>query len=190
MWNESSPHVQWGVVIIASLAAAIVDLRTRRIPNWLTGSLFLVGVLRACLGYGLAGLGDGLVGCLIMALPFVLLFAFAGGGAADAKLMGALGVWLGTRNGLVAVAAVSVAGGLLGVIHAIMRRRFRGVIANLALLGWGFWGMLATRGRWADAAAAIPQPQAMLPMPYGLSIFVGICLADIGVLHCRAHGLL
>ena len=37
--------LQWGVVIGASLAAAIFDLRERRIPNMLCGPLFIAGLI-------------------------------------------------------------------------------------------------------------------------------------------------
>ena len=72
-----------------------------------------------------------------MSLPFVFLFIFSGGGAADAKLMGAIGMWLGARNGVVALAAVLLAGAVLGLLYALSKRRLQAVLLNLSLAGFG-----------------------------------------------------
>ncbi|MBM4028430.1 MAG: prepilin peptidase [Planctomycetes bacterium] len=83
--------VQWGVVLGASLAAALTDLRNRRIPNRLTMPLALVGLAVAFYGGGWANLGAAGAAYLVLALPYILLFLLAGGGAGDAKMMGATG---------------------------------------------------------------------------------------------------
>ena len=52
--------LQWSVVIGASLVGAAFDLRSRRIPNWLTFPVLLAGLVTACFWGGWAGLADGL----------------------------------------------------------------------------------------------------------------------------------
>jgi len=170
---------QWGAVLSASLAGAVCDLRTRRIPNALTGPFFLAGAVWEACAHGWAGLGDGMVGCLLMAAPFVALFLFtpAGGGAGDAKLMGALGVWLGRSNGLVALMSVLAAGVVVGVAYAVARKRLRGVTLNLMILIYGILGLAGGRHKWSEAEQVLSSTQAMLPVPYGLSILAGVCLA-------------
>jgi prepilin signal peptidase PulO-like enzyme (type II secretory pathway) len=69
LWNTNLPFLQWGVVIGASTAAAVWDLRQRRIPNILTGPLFIGGLVWAIWVGGLAGLGEALVACVILAAP-------------------------------------------------------------------------------------------------------------------------
>ena len=105
LWDHSVVPVQWGVVLCVSLIGAITDLRSGRIPNFLTMPILLAGATWAVWLCGPAGLADALLGCLLLATPYVLLFVFAGGGAGDAKLMGAIGAWLGVVNGLVALAS-------------------------------------------------------------------------------------
>ena len=73
---------------------------------------------------------DALAACVMLALPYVVLFVFAGGGAGDAKLMGAIGTWLGLVNGVVALAAVAASGILLAVAFALARRRLLVVLMN------------------------------------------------------------
>lgn len=76
-------------------AAAISDLRTRRIPNLLTVPAFVLGLIYQAAFFGIAGLADaGLAFVLGFGVLFVL-WLIGGGGGGDAKLMGALSVWVG-----------------------------------------------------------------------------------------------
>ena len=77
--------------------AAVMDIRTRRIPNKLTVPVFGMGLVYQLAFNGLSGLGDaGLAFLLGFGLLFVL-WMIGGGGGGDVKLMGALSVWLGFR---------------------------------------------------------------------------------------------
>ena len=93
--DEKTTVIQWGIVIGASLVAAVFDARRNRIPNVLTIPLLLLGVTSSIFFGGLSGLAQSVGACILLALPFVLLFIFANGGAGDAKLMGAIGAWIG-----------------------------------------------------------------------------------------------
>ena len=181
MWTtllkQPSPSLQWGVVIGASVAAAAFDLRSRRIPNWLTGLTFLLGVASAVWVGRLAGLADGSVACVMMAIPYVLLFLLAGGGAADAKLMGAIGMWLGVRNGLLTLLLVLACGAVFGIAYSIAKRKVASVTGNLLVITVGVAALLTGRGRWSQATKLFPDQEAMLSVPYGVSIFAGVCIA-------------
>jgi len=115
--------IQWGVVIGASLVAALTDVHRRQIPNLLTFPLLACGLLTSFALRGPIGLADGLAACVILALPYVYLFVFANGGAGDAKLMAALGAWLGVFNGLVVLASVALAGVVLAIGWTLIHRR-------------------------------------------------------------------
>lgn len=106
LWEQGLQPVPWAVVVAASLVAAMTDIASRRIPNILTGPLLLGGVVWAAWTAGPSGLADSISACVLLALPYVLLFLFAGGGAGDAKLMGAVGAWLGMVNGLIVLSCV------------------------------------------------------------------------------------
>jgi prepilin peptidase CpaA len=183
LWDQSWPAVQWGVGIGVSLAGAAFDVRRQRVPNLLVGCAFVSGLAWAATVGGAGGLADAAGGCLIMAAPFVLLFVFVGGGAGDAKLMGALGVWLGVVNGLVALGGVAVSGVVLGVLAAARKKRLReaarDVYASLLLLMFRLLG----RGGIAGALSHTPSSQKM---PYAVAVFAGVCIAAAGVLLWRA----
>jgi prepilin peptidase CpaA len=174
--------VQWGVVLGASLAAALNDLRSRRIPNRLTMPLALLGLAVAFFLGGWSRLGSSAAAWLILALPYILLFFFAGGGAGDAKMMGAIGTWLGLEAGLVVLVAVAIVGGLLGLAGLIMDRQQDSRIGNLLASLYVITIALAG-GRRGWTLLAPPEPGAPGPaesrrgtIPYGPAIFIGACI--------------
>jgi prepilin peptidase CpaA len=169
---------QWGVVIGASLVAAIYDLRERRIPNALTVPLLVAGLVWAAWRGGLSGLANGAAACFLLALPFVLMFLFAAGGAGDAKLMAAIGAWLGLEQGIIVLGCVCVAGGVLAIATAIAKRRLKTVMTNIRLSVYSFIVAVLTGRRLRTAAnEARPEQTEKLTIPYGVAIFVGVCAA-------------
>jgi len=173
--------VQWGVVLGASLAVAILDLRSRRIPNSLTVSLVVTGLLYALFCAGLAGLGQAMAACVVVTLPYVLLFVFAGGGAGDAKMMGALGAWLGIHAGVVVLLTVAATGGAFGLLNLAAKRQF---LPGLRRIGASFYVMLVAlcsgRKGWELLKPDPDQPAKVadqrLTMAYGPAIFIGVCI--------------
>ncbi|MBT3200174.1 MAG: prepilin peptidase [Phycisphaerales bacterium] len=181
-WDTSLTLLQWGVVIGASAAAAIWDVREHRIPNILTLPLFVGGLVWSSWRGGLAGVGQSLIACVILAGPYVWLFLVAGGGAGDAKMMGAIGLWLGLANGLATLVCVSIAGVLLGVVSLVRQRGFSAVWSALVIgLGELFQRFSGSGGAKATQDDAAVKPEPLAKMPYGLAICFGVCLAAIGV---------
>ncbi len=93
-----------------------IDLRTRRIPNWLTLSVLLTGLLQTSLPLPTSTLAGALLGVLAgfaLNLPFWLLKIRGGG---DLKLFAALGAWFGPYNTL----SVFLISTIVASIHAIV----------------------------------------------------------------------
>ena len=167
---------QWGVVVGASLVAALGDLKEKRIPNALTFPVFATGLIWSAWFGGVSGLAEAAGASALLALPYVLLFLFFGGGAGDAKLMGAIGAWLGLRQGLIVLACVAIAGGVLAIAKAIARKRLKFVLTSVFISFFGFILNLFTRRKvqLADEQTDIKQLDN-LDIPYGVAIFAGVC---------------
>ena len=185
LWGHSLAQFQWGAVVCASLAAAVFDARTRRIPNLLTLGTLVAGLVWAFVACGLAGLAESLAACLFLGFPFVLLWVFGGGGAGDAKLMGGLGAWLGLANGVITLLAVLISGAVLGLMLAVYRGQIFRVLGNMRDVA-----VFLTVGMWHRATLSrrpqLPEIQG-LPMPYGISIFCGVLIAAAGVMLWHTH---
>jgi prepilin peptidase CpaA len=174
--------LQWGVVIGASLIAAVSDLRTRRIPNGLTLPVLAAGLVWAGWNGGLPGLAEAMGACLLLALPFVLLFLFAGGGAGDAKLMGMIGVWLGLAHGAIVLFCVAAAGIIFALGRAIVAKRFKTVIKNIFISVYIFISSVTCNNLNIKPAAErqgqnLVSTTNSLTIPYGIAIFAGVCAA-------------
>ena len=173
----SSLVVQWGVVIGASLVAAVWDLRQRRIPNTLTLPLFGAGLIYSSWVGGLSGAAGSIGGCLLAALPFLLLFIYAGGGAGDAKLMGAIGAWLGVSQSVIVLVAVVAVGALLGLAQAAWHKRLTDVTGRMGIIlnSWYVWFVSGHRvSTWQLTDVQ------QLQMPYAVSILTGVSAAALG----------
>ncbi len=174
LWTEGGLALTWGAAVAISLASAVTDLRSRRIPNWLTMPAFLGGIVHAAWVGGWAGLADGLAASLLVALPFLLLFILGGGGAGDAKLMGAIGAWTGLVAGIVVLGCVALMGVVQGVVVWQARRRAAGRPA-------GAIGKIAG----ACTIRQGPGAETVIMVPYGVAIFLGVILSALGVLSWR-----
>src|SRR6266850_3307597 len=108
--------VIWTLTLALTISAALLDWRSRRIPNWLTVPGFLSGVTLHVVLNGWHGLwfalgGSGLA--LILLLPLVLL---RGLGAGDWKLMGAVGAFLGPAMFLFVLVGSLLVSGFMAIV--------------------------------------------------------------------------
>jgi prepilin peptidase CpaA len=158
-------------VAASGLVSALVDMRTRRVPNPLTMGIAATGLTFAAtrlsgLTIAAAALGFA-VGLGLMLLPY--LFGAMGGG--DLKLFAALGTFLGPRPILQAFLYTLLAGGILAVVVALQRRRLQEAMQNAA--------ELVTSG--GANAAAIEHPTSNNRFAYAPAIAVGTLVAALGL---------
>lgn len=186
LWHHGCPLLQWGAVLGASLAGAATDLTARRIPNLLTGPVLLAGLVWSAWAGGPAGLCEAVVASLVLAAPYVVLFLRAGGGAGDAKMMAAIGAWLGIVNGVVALAAIAVCGIVLAMACALARKRLHAVMDHVLAFVTGVICMVLSRGKLKSKTPFLPNTGPVQTVPYGVAIFVGAGVAAVGVLLWRA----
>ncbi|PYR94793.1 MAG: hypothetical protein DMF84_03960 [Acidobacteria bacterium] len=123
------------IVLAAGLAVAVViDLRSRRIPNWLTGSMMVAGFAVAVSGLGGVTPGQaalGILAGLLLMLPGHIIGAT---GAGDVKLMAAIGGFVGPWLALNAFLGTAVAGGVFAVAVAARRGRLIATIEGTGQL--------------------------------------------------------
>ncbi len=147
--------------------AALLDLKSRRIPNWLVFSgLGSAIVLRTMAGNG--ALLQGAVGAAIGLGVGYSLFALGVFGGGDGKLLMAVGACFGGPDPMLgALLAVALAGGVLGLAWAVRE----GVLLPILLNTGQTMKYLLTFGR-AGSLRTAHSPGAM-SVPYGVAIAAG-----------------
>jgi len=167
------PLVIDSVLLAVVALAAALDLRTRRIPNWLTVSAFALAlVLRAIMGVDpfLGGLTAAGV-AFLLCLP---VFALGGLGGGDVKLLTAVGAFLGMDRLWGALAATAIAGGVFALVTVIRRRRLKETAWNFYMISKKLPTRSAYVGWKQDSGDGLNIRSAgALTQPYGVAIAIG-----------------
>jgi prepilin peptidase CpaA len=163
----------WALTLALMLIAGWLDLRSRRIPNWLTVSGLLVGVgVHALAGWrGVLMSVEGAAVALAILLPLVLLRAL---GAGDWKLMGAAGSFLGPLMLIFVLLASIFIAGLMGIVRMMVDRRVMATLRNMRELVRGFISF----GLRPHPIISLDNPE--LPkLPFGVAAAIGtmVCFA-------------
>jgi prepilin peptidase CpaA len=104
-------------------AVAVVDLRTRRIPNRLTVAAAVTGVALGVVRAGWQGAVISSAGVLTGLAIFLPLCLAGKLGAGDVKAMGAVGGFLGPAGVLFATVYTLLAGGIAAAVTLVSCRR-------------------------------------------------------------------
>ena len=164
-------QVIWLLPALFAAIAGFTDWRSRRIPNWLTVSGLLLGILVNGLARGWLGAKESLLGAglgLAILLPFVLMRSL---GAGDWKLVGALGAFLGPSDLIAVLFATILVAGVMALVLVIWKRRLGQTLRNIGR-------MLA-----AVVTFHLPGPEVSLDNPEALKIPFGVAAAVAVILH-------
>jgi prepilin peptidase CpaA len=156
-------------VVLLTVIATREDIRTRKVPNLITGPALLLGIGAHLAFGGTAGALSALAGALLAGLVLFPGWLVRWMGAGDVKLMAAVGAWLGFPSSLFAVLAALVAGGVIAVVVAVRR----GILGR-SLLGAArlIPGLAARVGQ-----PGPPREESGLYFPFALAILVGSLFA-------------
>lgn len=152
--------------------AAAVDLRTRRIPNWLTLSLILSGLIQSFTTVHTVGPLGSLLGLLTgFGLTFIL-FAIGAMGGGDVKLLAGLGAWLGPRGTLGIFAIAAIIGMVIVIAQAAWERRLGKLFRNSAVIAFSLASASAdTLESATETAKACNSTPRGKPLPYAVPVF-------------------
>ena len=155
-----------------ALVGSIFDVKSRRIPNFITMPAFLFGlVLHLALG-GWRQLLSSLAAGLICGLVFLVFYLAGGMGAGDVKLCAAIGAWIGPGQLLIALVIAGMAGGIMVLCWAafggFLNELFTG--AGDLVFGW------KERGMQRDPELVLTNPLKR-KMPYAPAIAIGTLIS-------------
>jgi prepilin peptidase CpaA len=155
-------------VVVGTGVAAVIDLRTRRVPNGLTAAMTVAGIALALAGAGRVSVGAACVGCVLGAALMLPGHVLGATGAGDVKLLGAVGASLGPVLTLRAFVATVLAGGVIALAVAIRRGRLGQTLAATT--------KLATRGETGEIEASTADNR----FAYAPAIAIGATLVALG----------
>jgi prepilin peptidase CpaA len=125
------------VLVLAVLLATFTDLRSRRIPNWLTVSTLLLGfVLNALVAYP-APLDGIWLAAKGFALAFTLnlvMYLLHMTGAGDLKLLAAIGAMVGCSDFVGIFMLTALIGGVLAIVLMLLKGRVRQTLWNVGFM--------------------------------------------------------
>src|SRR5437667_8450688 len=161
------------VVIALVLIAAWSDIRTRRIPNSITVSGAVAGLVLNSFYGDIHGTVQSLAGAALGVTIFLALYSTGGMGAGDVKLFGAVGAFVGPQALVLVFVFTGLLGGIAGVGLALYRGRLRQTLDRTREL---FIDM--GRMRWQQLQVTAGAPES-LRLPYGAVIAGGTLLSLI-----------
>ena len=159
--------------VLLSVVAGWTDLRSRRIPNWLTVSGLVIGIAANTALGGWGGLKTSLLGAavgLALLLPFVLLRSL---GAGDWKLAGALGAFVGPGILVDLLLGSVFVAGVMAVALVIYKRRVRQTIRNI-----GHILISLVTFQLPGSRVSLDNPDS-LKVPYGVALALTVVLYGI-----------
>lgn len=126
------------VVLALCIFAAVFDLLTKRIPNWLTLPGMLCGLGAQFFFIGITGLQHGLLGVLVAFALFYPLFLFRMMGGGDVKLLMLIGAFTSLMFTIYVAAAAIIVGGVYALIDTLLRGRLLHILRVIKsfFIGW------------------------------------------------------
>ncbi|SRR6266481_4800340 len=155
-------------------ACCVVDLRTRRIPNVISGSALLVGVALNALYYGSTGVLWSLGGVIVVVAVLLAPFALGGLGGGDVKMMAAIGAFLGPRLALEGLVVGMAIGGVIMVVHLARLGRLTEKLRSL--------GAMAASAFFTRSAAPLrvgANDPGAISLPYSIPLGLGTAMVVV-----------
>ena len=140
------------------LVAALFDIKTRRVPNYLVGVAVGVALIIELIPGLQINLVDSLLGGLLGLLIFSYPFAKSYLGAADTKLLILVGMFLGPHLAIWAYLFTCLIGGFFATFLAIYQNQMKQTIINI-----------------------FHKRHGHMNFPYAVAIFVGTLMAILEV---------
>ena len=169
------------MLIVVLLAAAVYDVRYRRIPNWISVSGTLVGLaLNSFLYLGAPGLIFALKGLGLGFGMYFLLYMVHAMGAGDVKLMAAVGSLVGWQDWFGIFLITAILGGIMATVLMLMRRR-------LTTTFWNVGYILGEMGHGRAAYVTREELDVKSPKSFGLPHGAVIAVGTIFFLAISAH---
>lgn len=129
------PRTTCIVLLIVLIAAAVYDVRYRKIPNWISMAGILLGfAINYIIGPPEGGVLFALKGFALGFGIYVALYVVRAMGAGDVKLMGAVGALVGPERWFGIFLITAIVGGVLAFLLVAVRGRVKRTLFNVGFI--------------------------------------------------------
>lgn len=191
LWSKQTQYGFYllSLCFLVCIAAAWVDVATRRIPNVLTYPAILIGLVLSALAppvlhalgadvavvwLGASGSRDAMLGFGLCAVIGIVSFMARGLGGGDVKLLAAVGVLLGF-DAVVAVLFNTLAvAAVIGVLNWLVKGT---LMARVQIVAGNLLTAFVTRSHTKI------YPFKETEAPFGLALLIGLTLAQFFAIH-------
>ncbi len=157
--------------LFCAFTSAVYDIKSRRVPNFITGPGILAGLLLHLILGGWRQFALAAAAGLICGLVFLAFHLVGGMGAGDVKLITAIGCIAGFGQIGYLLILTSLAGGVLALLLALYRNRLKETVNNVLALFLHF----RFEGLRAHPELNVSNSQT-LRLPYAVAIAAGTVL--------------
>ena len=117
-----------------ALVASVFDVKSRRIPNFITFPAFALGLMMHLILGGWRQLLSALAAGLICGVVFLVFYIAGGMGAGDVKLITAVGCIAGMSHIAYILVLTAISGGVMAVCLALYKGKFQQTVMNVGEL--------------------------------------------------------
>src|SRR5215467_2303186 len=157
----------WAIILVSATTAGFLDLRDRRIPNWL---VILTGAISFVFHFAMSGPGGlwpSVLGLLVGTAILFPLFLLRGMGAGDVKFFGALGAAVTYKYVFVVLFLSVVVAALLALLRIFYGRAVIATLTNTGrLIAW------LGRGHFRPHPLLNLRNDSALSVPFGVAIAI------------------
>ncbi len=165
------------VLVPGTVYASIIDYRERRVPNWLNALLGGLGLLAQLSYFGLAGLGNGVLGLLVGFGVLIVPWIMHAMGAGDVKLMAAIGAWLGPYLTVLGFGLGVLIGGAMGVVLILTSGKMAHAYSNFGII---LHKCSSWKTAFSDYGSVKSFGATTTKLPYGIPLTIGSLIVLAG----------
>lgn len=169
------------------IAAFITDIRSMRIPNILTMSSILSGLIVHLILGGIAGFSTAAIGLGVGFGLMMILYLLGAVGAGDVKIFGGIGAWTGALFTMQVMLYSILISGAIGLLILIYRRRaavFRMRRSYSVLMFVQRLTRAVSVGKTGnEGVISVNSTEASVRFPFMLAVLPGVIIAYVQNFH-------
>lgn len=171
-------HMVLLIVVPLILLASWIDIKERRVPNWLNATLGLLGLVAQFMYwgwqgetefFGAVGFKAGLLGWLLGLGVLIVPWAMGAMGAGDVKLMAGIGAWLGPQVTLMSFVVGVILGGVIAIVMICRAGRVAAALGNFQTI----MTKCTTPKLFFSEFGAAKKLSTVQLLPYGVPLTIG-----------------